>query len=555
VLPATFSLFEPHFFSSHDGVTHVVRFAKFIEAFQDGQLIPRWMGGVAFGLGSPALMFYGQLAYYAAMIPRLLGASYSFAIEIIFASSVILSAVTFYFWMRDIFGNVPAFMGALFYVWAPYRFLDIYVRGAFPESFAFIFLPLIFISASKLSKTFTKTWFTFGVLSISASILSHNVMALIFLPIYLLYFAVLAGVHRKWRNLLPIIGSLLVSLLLTSYYWVPAFVEKSQVNLDKLNLRSSYQSNFVTLNQIIYSKWGWGELGSGSPMSTQIGLTQLLVTFLAPIFLLLVFTKRKRMSKFILRVLKITRVEVITHITTTQLFHFGIFVLLLVFSVFLMTSSSELLWQKFKLLSFVLYPWRFLALSVFSTAIVASFLVFVLKNNKLLIIGLTLLLLYSNKNHTKLVGVINEQDSYYENFKDTTDMWGEFLPKSADLQLIEECRMEGCTFEKISIPNSVGLVIKEEKSNRLKANYSSENSFIAKINTYYFAGWKIYVDDLVVDDLTVNETGTIDVNLPAGEHKLLVSFENTPLRDITVGVSMITLLSLVGYNLWQKKQV
>jgi len=181
--------------------------------------------------------------------------------------------------------------------------------------------------------------------------------------------------------------------------------------------------------------------------------------------------------------------------------------------------------------------------------------VFVLKNNKLLIVVLTVLLLYSNKNHTKLVGVVNEQDSYYENFKDTTDMWGEFLPKSADLQLVEKCRIEDCAFEAISVPNSANLIIKEKKSNRLKANFSSKNSFIARINTYYFAGWKIYVDDLAVDDLTVNEIGTIDVNLPAGEHELLVSFENTPLREITVGVSMITLLFLVGYNLWRKKRM
>jgi hypothetical protein len=42
-------------------------------------------------------------------------------------------------------------MSSVFYVWAPYRALDVYVRGAMNESWAFVWFPLIFVGYLSLN--------------------------------------------------------------------------------------------------------------------------------------------------------------------------------------------------------------------------------------------------------------------------------------------------------------------------------------------------------------------------------------------------------------------
>ena len=82
-LPATWPLFKSNFYSTHDGITHVVRFAKFEQDLREGQLVPRWASGVAFNLGSPVLMYNAPLPYLFTEVPRFLGLDLASAIECI----------------------------------------------------------------------------------------------------------------------------------------------------------------------------------------------------------------------------------------------------------------------------------------------------------------------------------------------------------------------------------------------------------------------------------------------------------------------------------------
>src|SRR3989304_1052270 len=356
------SLFIPGFYSSHDGVSHVVRLAKFIQGLSDGQLIPRWSNGLSFGLGSPVLLYYGPLPYLAGMVPKLLGASLSQSIEIVTAISLIASGITFFFWARNIFGQKAALLGSLLYMWAPYRFLDIYVRGAYPENFAFIFPPLILLSVQKIFQGSAKEGFVLAAVSLSGIILSHNVMALFFLPVFVLYAVGFYLVRRDLKRLWVTIFSLISSFIITSFYWLPAFFEKNLVNLNNLDMSGSYINNFAGLGQIVYSKWGWGPLGSTSPMSPQIGIAQQALALLAITGLLAVSFKKNVIFQFIVNLLNRSGFTIQRKLERIDVMHFVFFMILLLTSVFLMTRGSLFLWNSFSLLSFVLYPWRFLAI-------------------------------------------------------------------------------------------------------------------------------------------------------------------------------------------------
>ncbi len=533
-IPAILSLFKADFYSSHDGVTHVVRFIKFHQNLSDGEFPPKWADEISFSLGSPVLMFNAPLPYLIAEVPKLLGAGYSFSLEIIFAAGLVLSGLTFFLWMKDIFGNWAGFVGALFYMYAPYRFVDIYVRGAYPESFAFIFPPLLFLSIKKIIEKGKFYWFPIGIVSLAGIILSHNVAAMLFLVVAIIYAIILCIFKNDFKRLFLIFLMIVIALSLVSFYWLPAYFEKSYTNLDKLNASRSYDANFVSLNNIVYSKWNWGPIRSESPMSAQLGITQILVIILTTIYILTGLIKKRKISSLTLG-------------------YSLLFISLIIFSVFLMTNYSLFLWEKISMLSFVLYPWRFLMIALFSSAVLASIVVCIFKNNKILIVIFIILLLYANRNFSQLVGIVDGSDDYFLKINNTTDMWGEFLPIGANLDTVYKCKSEGCDFEKVTSKSKTRFEEIEHKNNLIEYKFKADLPTTATINTYYFPGWEVFIDNKKIDQIKVNKLGTMDVELPKGEHFLIAKFSNTQLRNIAQIISIIS-LGLTGVILlWLKK--
>lgn len=528
-LVASRSLFTPGFYSSHDGVTHVARLAKFYQDLADGQIIPCWSGGLSWGLGSPVLMYYGQVPYLLGVIPKLLGVDFAWAIKIGIIFSLVASGITFFLWGKEVFGVKAGLVGSILYMWAPYRFVDIYVRGAYPENVAFIFPPLMLLSIWKIFHKKEISGYILGVVSLAGIILSHNVMAMFFIPIYICYGSGLFLLSKKDKSLIITILAFITSLSVTAYYWLPAFFEKNEVNLNNLNTSGSYLANFVRLGQIVYSKWGWGPLGSDSPMSLQIGLTQQLVVLLAVVCVVFFVTKK------------------------TEIFHICFFLMLFVISIFLMTSASRFLWDKLPLLSFVLYPWRFLAISIFSSAALASIVIKILNLRTIWIIILLGFTLYANRNYSQLVGKVYENNSFYENYQDTTDMWGEFLPVTANLDIITMCRGKDCIFDKVVAPKDVKTEITQQKSNLFSFRYDASKNFPVTVNIFSFPGWNAYLDNLKYAGIQINGNGTMDALLPQGKHTFEMRFETTPFRKMAIYISFAG-LGLSGlYLIWLKK--
>jgi len=159
------------------------------------------------------------------------------------------------------------------------------------------------------------------------------------------------------------------------------------------------------------------------------------------------------------------------------------------------------------------------------------------------------MVLYANRNYAQLVGKVYEDDSYYKNYQDTADMWGEFLPVSANLNVISKCKKEGCEFKKVMVPEDVNKEVINERSNILNFKYQSQKDFLAIVNTYYFSGWKSYLDNSPYGQISVNEVGTMDIKLPKRNHDLELRFENNNIRNIFL---MVSLLGLIGFAVYIK---
>lgn len=140
-----FDLFNPGIPITHDGQDHVARIANFYQNLQEGNIIPRWAANLNWGYGHPILMFLYPLPSYISSLFHFLGFSLVDSIKIVFGLGFIASGLAMYIWLKEFLGKHAAFLGAILYVFAPYRFVDLYVRGAIGEHVAFIFPPLVFI--------------------------------------------------------------------------------------------------------------------------------------------------------------------------------------------------------------------------------------------------------------------------------------------------------------------------------------------------------------------------------------------------------------------------
>ncbi len=132
-------LLRPGLPVTHDGTDHVARIANFYQSLADGHIVPRWAGNLNWGYGHPVLMFLYPLPSYLASMFHWWGITLVDSVKLVFGVAFISSGVAMYLWVSSLWGLYPGLISALLYTFAPYRFVDLYVRGAIGEHDAFIF--------------------------------------------------------------------------------------------------------------------------------------------------------------------------------------------------------------------------------------------------------------------------------------------------------------------------------------------------------------------------------------------------------------------------------
>src|SRR5436305_12330593 len=95
-LPIIFPLFHSGYFPTHDGEWAVVRLGDMFRTLRDHQFPARYSGYLNFGYGYPLFNFVYPAPYYVGMIFHLFKIGLVDSIKLLFALSVILSAITMY---------------------------------------------------------------------------------------------------------------------------------------------------------------------------------------------------------------------------------------------------------------------------------------------------------------------------------------------------------------------------------------------------------------------------------------------------------------------------
>ena len=522
------SLFHLGLPITHDGQDHVVRIANFYQNLSEGNIIPRWAGNLNWGYGHPILEFLYPLPSYIASLFHFLGFSLIDAVKIVFGLGMVLSLFFMYLWLRAFLDEIPAVLGAILYTYAPYRFVDLYVRGDIGENLAFAFVPLTLYFLYKLYKDQKYKYSIFGAISLALLILSHNAISLMLIPFILTY-----GFYLIWLSkfnkylVLNTLFLILIGFSLSAFFWIPGLFE-GKYTLRNIVTAGSYIGRFVSFKDLLYGPWGYG--GSGQ-FTVQLGIVSWISLLASP--LVFYYFHKKDNKNYIL----VFSLIILTFLAT-----------------FLMLDKSNFIWSRFILLQNFQFPWRFLAVTVFTTSVLAAYLISAVPNKfiKIVFLLFVLIVLFQSKDYIRANGYLSKKDNFFTGiYKSTTDtgesspIWSvRFMEKrpKAHLEVIDG-----------------DAYVKELKRTSTYHKYQLivNKPTLFEENTLYFPGWEIKANGIPqnIEFQNKNYRGIMTFHLDKGSYVVEAIYKETKLRLFSDIISFVSIGYIIGgiFCIWVLK--
>lgn len=543
-----FDLLHPGLPVTHDGQDHVVRIANFYQSLSEGNIVPRWAANLNWGYGHPVIMFLYPLPSYIASFFHVIGFTFVDSTKLVFAVAFVASVITMYLWASSAWGVLPGLTSAILYGFAPYRFVDLYVRGAIGEHVAFIFPPIICFGLLRRSYALI----TIGTFLL---ILSHNALSLMFLPFIGLYALYLAATEKtKGRDAFSSLSAIaacpqgiatrcrralrrwqagwfiVLGFALSAFYWMPAFFE-GKYTLRDIVTAGEFSGRFVPWLSFLYSPWSYG---GGNELSKWLGGGQILA-------LVMSFYAIERKTKYQKTIIVV--------------------LLLLFLTLFSMTQGASPLWNVITILQKFQFPWRLMSVVVFLIAIIGGIAVDILPDKikkwmAALIIVITVfstILMWRAKNYKQY------DESFFTTIYNGTTDTGESSPIWS-IRFMEK-RPENLAYV---VPKNGDITISPRTTTTREYHVSLDTTARFVESTLYFPGWQVYVNNslLPIDRMLFQDPayrGLMTFDLDPGTYDIRFVFTQTKLRALANLVSLVSFLVFffsIGtiQLLWRKRK-
>lgn len=552
ILPTFYSLIRPGFFTMHDDL-QAFRVHQMDKCIQDLQIPCRWVPDMGFEYGYPQYNYYPPSIYYLAEAFHLIGFQFIDTVKIIVILGFVLSALFMYFFLREWLGKWPAFVGSALYAYAPYKAVDAYVRGALSEFWALVFFPLIFWASLKLIKRDNLRNLVFFAFSVALLLTTHNLMTLIFIPIagvWVLNFIIL---EKKWKLLIKFFAGALLGLGMAAFFTLPVTFEKEYVHLESIiGGYFDYRLHFTNLQQLFISNffdYGSSVWGPKDDMSLSVGHIHWIASLLALILSFISFKSHKKIS-----------------ILTFVLFSLALF------SIFLTHQRSAFVWEVLGFLTWLQFPWRFLANAIFLLSILSAIAIYLLsqilgrKENEKFILNKITRLFSKKYDFSVKLGIVLILASIF--------LYGGFFRPKEWLNITDQDKFSGASWEKqltVSIFDYLPIYAKlppirvapdfpevmegdvkfnsyKKGSNFQIGEYVASQSANLRLPLFDFPGMRVSIDGNKIshhhDDCRGQEfcLGLISINVPPGKHTIDARLTDTPIRTIGNVTTLISLL-------------
>jgi hypothetical protein len=532
-------LMQEGWFGNHEEIRPVARALAAYYEVARGDLYPRWLSTGYLGKGIPLLNFYPPafsllVAWlHAAGVPMFLAA------KLVIFALFFLGAWGFFLWTRKYLGDFGGLGAAVLYLFAPYHFVDVYVRGATAEFTSLAALPWVFhgidLALERLSAR------ALGVLAAGAGavVVSHFLSALMIAPFAVAYtLARLATSQGRLAAALRVAGGTLIGAALSAFFWLPALVERAALSAERsrnvVRGYNSYLIHFVEPWQWFDTSWGFGDSlppGYTDQMSFQIGIVLVATVGLC---VLLVWRLARPVRRFVLLALALGLA-----------------------AVWLTSEWSKVWYAALEPYALVQFPWRFLGPASLFLAAAGGGLFAALparwRHAAPVAVALTAALslaLSSDQRAIRDVMPIPDERVAIEAAV-AADPWAakfgnedEFLPKAADRRVANS--MPGGPF-----PQGLGIEIfnvREEGRDLVFDVVAPGAHGVVVVPWHDFPGWRVSLDGKEWNHITGPE-GLITFSVPAGRHAVLVHFGSTPPRRLGWALTGVALVGLGGLAL------
>lgn len=526
VLPATM-----------DGLIHIATIAQFSDALMQGDFPVIWLNNFA-NYGLPVGLFSHQLPIYLGAIINIITRDPVFSANIVTLIGITGTNIFFYKFLRIYFPESVSFFATILFGLAPYRILNVYIRGAIPETFSLLFLPLILIVLHRVFVLKKMNSLFLLVLAFIGLILSHPMMVLIYSFFIVPYFIFLMWGRVKSLEkklvlrayvppILILFSSGLIALGVASYYVVPLVIEKKYFYFGQYS--TIFNNSFFGLSNFIDPRWHY-LLGTDiftRAHALQIGIIESLAFFIGMIFLIRECMVKKKMSDFSF---------------------FALITISGIIIIFFLLPISSVVYSVVPILQNIQFPWRMLSVLVIIPPML--FAIFMQRYKKpLLFYGIVLLVvvirvpeLYG-KNYTFY------QNSFYHSNKDNlhsvnmNTIWSE---ESVDYSL---------KVRQSDIVEGKGTVTEKSISNSNRTYSITAQTPLKMVDyTFYFPGWNVLIDNksALIQFQDPALRGVITYMVPVGNHEVKIFFQDTIVRKIGKGLSVVSIGVLLLFFIQRK---
>lgn len=533
-------LLKPGYFSMHDDM-QIMRIFQLDKCLKDGQIPCRWVPDLGYSYGYPLFNYYSPLPYYLGEFFHLLGFPIIDSVKLLFGLGFILSGIFMFFLAREFWGNLGGFLSAVFYIYAPYHAVDVYVRGAMAEHWGLVWFPLILLAVYKVIREKESKWILLLAASYGFLLLSHNIMSLLFSVVAFVWGVMWLVLTKNYKKVVRLGIGVIWALFLAAFFLLPAIFEKKFVHTETMLMGYfNYLAHFVSLRQLfIKADWGWGAsvYGTEDMMPFMIGTLHWGLVVINAVLAGLFWRKKKTLP-------------LLGVIGFSTIFFFG--------SAFMTHARSTPIWLRIKVIEYLQFPWRFLGLVIFFASLSSGAIVMFLKSKPLkyfLTVSLIVGLLFS-------IRVFFQPERHYD-VTDKDRLSGEqwqlaltnaifdYLPVYAQYPPAEEApkvpqiisgQAEVNNFQKGTNWQKFGLEVKDEEEATIQ------------LSLYDFPDWTVWVDGKEVKTSHDNFLGLVTFKASQGIHQITVRLIDTPIRRASNLISLFSWLTLAGLVVIQKKR-